>query len=250
MKKAVLLLASLLQLYAYIDVTPIEIGEHPGTGGSVGLSLSNTRGNTDKTEISGDLNIRYDSNRTHALWFFGGYKYTDTEGKSIQNRGSAHLRYLHKIDKTLYLESFIQTENNRINGIKNRSVAGGDIRWRFFDTPSFGRGYAAAGAMLEQIRFVEPDKDPMQHNIRLSTYLFYTKAFKTGARLNAYIYYQPKTDRWSDYNLYTLGEFQAPIYKNFSLVVSITYNYDSTPPKYKDVDSMDMEQKVSLLWKF
>ncbi|BBG64842.1 probable outer membrane protein STY1784 [Hydrogenimonas sp.] len=250
MKKALLSILPALPLLAYIDVTPIEIGEHPGTNGSIALSLSNTRGNTDKTEMSGDLNIRYDSNESFALWFFGGYKYTDTEGKSIQNKGSAHLRYLHRIYTGLYFESFVQSENNRINGIKNRSVAGADLRWRIFDTASYGRLYTAAGAILEQIRFIQPQVDPMQHNIRLSSYLFYTKAFDTEARLNAYIYYQPKIGGWSDFNLYSLAELQTPVYRNFFLLFSLTYNYDSTPPRYNGVESADMEQKVSLLWKF
>ncbi len=236
--------------WAYIDVTPIEIGEHPNLSGSVALSLSNRRGNTDKTEISGDLTLRYDSNKTYALWFSGGYNYNDTEGKSIENRGSAHLRYLHKITPALYAEGFIQDENNRINGIKNRFVAGVDLRWRFFDTAAYGRGYLAAGPIGEQIRFVHPQTDPLQNNIRLSTYLFYTKSFETGARFNAYLYFQPKTGAWSDYNLYSLAEFKTPIYKNFFLLFSLTYDYDSTPPRYGDIDAMDMEQKVSLLWKF
>ncbi len=250
MKKWMMLVVAVLPLFGYIDVTPIETGADPGLGGSVAMSLSDKKGNTDKTEISGDLNIKYDSNGSYAIWFFGGYKYTDTEGKSIENRGSAHLRYLHKITRALYFESFIQTENNRINGIKNRSVAGCDLRWRFLNTSSYAKAYVAAGTIYEQIRFVHPQSDPIQHNIRLSSYLFYTKLFEKGARLNAYLYFQPKLESWSDYNLYALAEFKTPIYENFFLLFSLTYNYDSTPPKYGNIQSMDMEQKVSLLWKF
>jgi len=245
-----LLTAAALPLLAYIDVTPIEIGENPGTSGSIALSLSNKRGNTDKTEISGDLNIRYDSNRTHAIRFFGGYRYTDTEGRSIENRGSAHLRFLYRSSPSLYFETFIQTENNRINGIENRFVAGGDLRWRFFDDRLYGKGYAALGPICEQIRFLHPEVDPTQNNFRLSSYLFYTKTLNRGAHFNAYLYYQPKIGRWSDYNLYTLAEFKTPIYRNFFLLVSVTGDYDSTPPRYGQIGSFDLEQKVSLLWKF
>ncbi|WP_456404767.1 DUF481 domain-containing protein [Hydrogenimonas sp.] len=250
MKKLLSLLMLALPLLAYIDVTPIEIGEHPGLGGSAALSLSNRRGNTEKSEFSVDLNLRYDSNRTYAIWGFGGYQYSDTEGKSIENRGSAHLRYLHRIETPLYGELFFQTENNRINGIKSRFVAGGDLRWRLFDSSAYGRGYAALGPIYEQIRFIHPETDPIQHNLRISSYLFYSRSVTGGTRFNAYLYYQPRPDRFGDYNLYSLAELQTPLYRNFRLTLSITYNYDSTPPRYGNVEKVDMAQRVSLLWKF
>ncbi|MCF6200926.1 MAG: DUF481 domain-containing protein [Hydrogenimonas sp.] len=248
MKRLFLTLAAALPLMAYIDVTPIEIGEHPALSGSTSLSLSNRRGNTKKSEVGADINVRYDNNESSAFWLFGGYKYSDTEGKSIENRGSAHLRYLHKISAELYLESFLQSENNRINGIKSRLVAGGDIRWRIFDSTLYGKVYAAAGPIYEQIRFTDPQKDPLQRNIRVSSYLFYTKSFLTGARFNSYIYYQPKPQKFSDYNLYSLAELQTPVYKNFFLLLSLKYDYDSTPPT--SVEKVDMEQRVSFMWKF
>ncbi len=248
MKRALLALLAAAPLIAYIDVTPIEIGEHPGLSGSTSLSLSNRRGNTEKTEVGADLNIRYDDNKSSAFWLFGDYKYTDTEGKSIENRGSAHLRYLHRMTPELYFETFLQSENNRINGIKNRFVAGGDIRWRLFSSKSYGKGYVAAGPIYEQIRFINPQTDPMQRNLRISSYIFYTSTFATKARFNTYIYYQPKPKSLSDYNLYSLAELQTPIYRNFFLLLSIKYDYDSTPPK--DIEKVDMQQRVSLMWKF
>jgi len=249
-KKLLSLFLLSLPLFAYIDVTPIEIGERPGLSGSAALSLSSKRGTTDKTEIDTDLNLRYDNNESFALWGFGGYKYTDTEGKSIENRGAAHFRYLHRLTKNLYPELFVQTENNRINEVDYRFVTGGDIRWRFFEREDFGKGYLGVGAIYERIRFIHPQTDPTQNNIRLSGYLFYTKSFPSRARLNAYIYYQPRVGAWSDLNLYSLAEFQTPVYKNFFLLFSFTYNYDSTPPLYGSVDSVNIQQKLSLLWKF
>ncbi len=250
MKKFLLSILLSWPLFAYIDVTPVEIGERPGFSGSAALSFSNKRGTTDKTEIDTDLNLRYDSNESFALWGFGGYRYTDTEGKSIENRGAAHLRYLHRLSEKLYPEIFVQTENNRINEVDYRFVAGGDLRWRFFGSREQGKGYLGVGAIYERIRFIHPDTDPTQNNLRLSSYLFYTKSFPSKARLNAYIYYQPKIGSWSDLNLYSLAEFQTPVYKNFFLLFSITYDYDSTPPLYGNVDSVNMQQKLSLLWKF
>jgi len=243
-------LLSAVPLFAYINVTPIEVGEEPGTTGSLAFSLSTKRGNVETNEYTVDANIRYDSNSTYALWFFGGYTYAKAHDTEIENSGFVHTRYLHALTPTLYGEAFIQTEQDKFRDLSNRSLVGADVRYRFFSSSKYGKGYISLGAFLETIRYKNPQIDPNENNIRLSSYLFYTKKFESKATFNAFAYYQPCIDEFSDYTIVSMAEVQFPIYKNFHLVVSIKANYDSKPPNFSDIKNYDVTQKTALMWKF
>ncbi|RUM44810.1 MAG: hypothetical protein DSY46_04650 [Hydrogenimonas sp.] len=245
-----IVLLAAIPLFAYINVTPIEVGEEPGTTGSLALSLSTKRGNVETNEYTIDADVRYDSNSTYALWFFGGYNYAKAHDIEIENSGFAHMRYLHVLTPALYAEAFVQTEQDKFKDLSNRSLVGADIRYRFFSSSKYGKGYIGLGAILETIRYKNPQIDPNENNIRISNYLFYTKEFESKAIFNAFAYYQPRIDEFSDYTVISMAEVQFPIYKNFHLVVSIKANYDSRPPRFSDIKNYDVTQKTALLWKF
>jgi len=237
-------------LFAYIDITPIEVRENPGITGSMAFSLSTKRGNVEKNEYTINANIRYDNNTTYAIWFFGGYNYAKAHNTEIEDSKFAHIRYLHVLTATLYGEIFAQTEQDKFKDLSNRSLIGADARYRFFSSSKYGKGYISLGAMLETIRYKNPQIDPNEDNIRLSTYLFYTKNFESKATFNAFAYYQPCIDKFSDYTIISMAEVQFPIYKNFHIIVSIKANYDSKPPKFSDIKNYDVTQKIALMWKF
>jgi len=249
--RSILLLCLLaLPLFAYIDISPIEIGQHPATSGSLALSLSNQRGNTNKSDMGVNINLRYDSNTTYALWLLGGYNYTHIPGVQIENRGFAHLRYLYKIEDPLYAETYLQTENNKLREIQNRSLIGTGIRYRFYDNSRYGRIYLGIGLLYEYLRFSNTQVDPTEYNLRGNNYLHYTKRLKNKTEINAFIYYQPNIRAWGDYTIHSIAELQTPIFENFYLLLRFFNDYDSTPPKNNQVKQYDVSQRISLMWKF
>ncbi|WP_456323806.1 DUF481 domain-containing protein [Hydrogenimonas sp.] len=235
---------------AFVDVTPIEIGEHPGISGSFSLSSSLKRGNVDRNDYAADANIRYDTNRTDAIWAIGSFDYGSSHGDEIENSSMGHLRWLHRIDVPLYGELFIQAEQDKFKEISNRSLAGGGVRYRFFNTQKHGKGYIGIGLFFEKIRYRDTAIDPNENNIRLNGYLFYTKTFQTNALLNLYAYYQPKADDMQDYLIVSACELSLPIYGSLSLLFSLQGNYDSRPPESGDIKHYDITQKTALKWKF
>ena len=243
-------LLTAVPLFAYINVTPIEVGDEPGTTGSLALSLSTKRGNVEINEYTIDADIRYDSNNTYAIWFFGGYTYAKAHDTEIENSGSAHLRYLYVLTPMFYGEAFVQTEQDKFKDLSNRSLVGADVRYRFFSNSKYGKGYIGLGTFLETIRYKNPQIDPDENNLRIDSYLFYTKEFESKATFNAFAYYQPCIDEFSDYTIVSMAEVQFPIYKNFHLVVSIEANYDSRPPKFSDIKTYDITQKTALMLKY
>jgi hypothetical protein len=243
-------IACALPLMAFIDVTPIEVGEHPGTSGSLSLSTTLKRGNVDRNDYTFDANIRYDTNRTDAFWLIGSFEYASSEGDEIENSALGHLRWLHRLETPLYAEAFLQTEQNKFKDISNRSLAGGGLRWRLFDTPKMGRGYLGVGLFDEMIRYRDTTIDPDEKNGRFNTYLFYTTKFTAGARLNLYAYYQPKIDDFGDYLIVSAGEISLPVYGALHLLFSLQGDYDSRPPKSSGVKKYDVTQITALQWKF
>lgn len=238
------------RVWAYVDITPIEIGENPGVSGSLALSLSNQQGNTEKLDAGVDGNLRYDSNTSYALWLLGGYNYTDVPGEEIENKGFVHGRYLQRFLPALYGELFFQSETNKLKEIENRTAAGAGVRFRFYDDAFYGRAYLGTGLLHEWLRFSNPKIDPDESNMRFFGYLLYSKVFENDTTINAYLVYQPKISEVSDYTLHSILEFQTPLLKNFFLLLRLVSNYDSTPPLNNHVKTYDVSQKVALMWKF
>jgi len=239
-----------LPLFAFIDVTPIEIGEHPGTSGSIALSTTLKRGNVDRNDYRLDGDIRYDTNRSDAFWAIGSFDYASSDGDEIENSTLGHLRWLHRLEAPLYTEVFLQTEQNKFKDLSNRSLAGGGLRWRLFDTTKMGKGYLGMGVFYEIIRYRDTTADPNEENSRLNSYLFYTKPFATGAYLNLYAYYQPKIDEMEDYLIVSACEISFPLYGALRLLVSLRGDYDSRPPIGSGVKRYDITQITALQWKF
>lgn len=246
-----LFLSTLLSssLFALVSIAPVDIGSKPGMSGNVSGSFSSKSGNTEKDEYTLGLRLQYDEGERYLAWGTVNYDYGESQGTKNEDRTYAHVRYIHNLREREWCgELFVQTERDEFKDINDRSLVGAGMRWRFFNSSGWGRGYAGLGGFYETIDYAHPALNPEEENERANLYIAYTKSFAQASKLSYVGYYQPKFDDGSDYVSSQTLELIVPVYGTLNLSLTAAYNYDSRPPA--GIKKKDTAIKTSLVYNF
>lgn len=236
-------------LFALVSIAPVDIGSKPGMSGNISGSLSSKSGNTQKDDYSLGLRVQYDQGSDYLVWGTFTYDYGTSNGTKNEDKTYAHVRYIHALDRSDWCtELFLQTEQDKFKAIQTRSLAGAGLRWRFFNSEDWGKGYAGLGGLAEKIDYTHPQINANEQNSRVNSYLAYTKSFPNASKLNYIGYFQPKFDQVSDYVSFQTLELIVPIYGKLNLSLSAKYAYDSRPPI--GIQKKDTAFMTTLLWEF
>ena len=249
MRILLLFLLAISTSHALVSIAPVDIGAKPGFSGNLSGALSAKSGNTEKEEYEAGGRLQYDEGSRYVLWGVLTYEYGTSEGVKNEDRTYAHLRYIRTLHNGDWCgELFGQTEQDAFRDIGNRSLAGAGVRWRFFDTPSWGRGYAGLGAFFEKIAYSHGSLNTDENNRRINSYIAYTKSFLEASKVSFVGYYQPKAGDASDFVASQSLELIVPLYGGLKLSMGFTYGYDSRPPS--GVQKRDTAYKTALFWEF
>ena len=247
MKLLLLLVFMISFAHAIITIAPVEIGAKPGLSGKLSASLQTKRGNTDKDEYSGGLRIQYDSNTTYLFWGDIIGSYGEASGSTNTNKFYTHLRYLNKLNKdSLTAEVFVQSEGNEFTNVKYRRLAGGGLRYKFSES-SFGKFFIGAGAFFEQIRYTS-EIDPDESNVRINSYISYTKEFGDKSKVAYVGYYQPNTEDFEDIVISNGLELKIHVVEKLYITLQVYYDVDTKPAI--GIEESDFTQKTLFLWEF
>lgn len=244
-----LFLLTLVSLsYGVVSIAPVEIGKQPGFSGELEASFETTRGNTEKDEYKGALNLKYDNNTSYVTWAEFNANYAEASGVKNSNKTYAHLRYIHTfVDKrTINWESFLQSETNEFTKINERFLAGGGLRFHLLDA-SLGNAYIGTGAFYEHIDY-STQTDRSEDNLRLNLYISYDKDLTEDSQFALVGYYQPRVDAIDDYIVSSAAQLKVRVYEKLFLSFKVNYNYDSKPAV--GVKKEDFSQLTSLIYKF
>jgi len=245
---SVLLLAA-TPLLALVSIAPVDIGEKPGFSGNVSGAFGSKNGNTEKEEYAFAARLQYDEGSRYVAWGTLSYDYGTSEGVKNEDRTYAHLRTIHALSGRAWCaELFAQTEQDAFKDINNRSLVGAGLRWRFFDSAEWGRGYAGAGGMYESVRYAHATLNPDEENGRLNAYVAWTKRFLSDSKVSYVGYYQPRFDEASDYVTTHTAELIVPVYGRLNLSLAASYAYDSRPPE--GIGKKDTAYTTTLVWEF
>ncbi|HEX5623003.1 MAG TPA: DUF481 domain-containing protein [Sulfuricurvum sp.] len=236
-------------LFALVNIAPVDVGSQPGISGNVAGSLSSKSGNTEKDDYSLALRLQYDQSDDYVVWGTLTYDYGTSNGTKNEDRTYAHVRYIRTLDHNDWCgELFVQSEQDAFKDIKSRSLAGAGVRWRFFNSEDWGKGYAGIGGFHEEIDYTHPELNPDEQNGRLNSYIAYTQKFYNASKLSYIGYFQPQFEEVSDYVTSQTLELLVPIYGKLHLSLTANYLYDARPPM--DVHKKDTAFITSLLWAF
>lgn len=251
-----MLLVVLTPLLAIVDIAPQEVGEKPGVSGNIAGSYIGKSGNTEKNEYDFSGKIQYDSNDDFLAFLQGSYEFAESKGVKIEDQKFFHFRFLNKLnDESLYGEFFSQYKQDIFKDISNRWLNGVNVRWRFVNSPEFGKLYVGVGVLFENIQYTNSPTEPAgtmiqpnENSLRLNTYMAYKHNLSSNAKLNMIGYYQPNLEQNSDYYASYTAELELHIIKEAYLSLIYRYEYDSKPAI--SVEKTDRTIKTSIVWKF
>jgi hypothetical protein len=247
MKFFLLFLLFFTNLYAIVTIKPVNIGDKPGRSGLIKGSFETKRGNSDVDNYTAGARFQYDNNVSYVIWSDFTFSYGKSSGETNTNQTYSHIRYIHKLyKKSIDWETFVQLETNKFTNVKYRNLVG--LGLRFYAKKShFGELYLGVGSFYENIAYTT-NVDPKEHNIRLNNYIAYTNKFTKESFISYILYYQPKIDEINDYIFSNAFELNVLVYKQLSLNITITYNYDAKPAI--GIKREDIAQKTSFVYKF
>ncbi|WP_457744662.1 DUF481 domain-containing protein [Sulfurimonas sp.] len=246
MKYLVLILLSIVNLYAIVSISPVDIGENPGFTGGVNGSFDTRRGNTESDNYTAGLKVSYDNNISYLMWGEFSFSYGEASGVKNTNNSYTHIRYIRRIKKSLEWEAFVQSQSNEFTNVDERLLAGGGLRVHI-NSARLGSLYFGLGFFYEYITYTTKI-DTDEENIRGNTYIAYKKDITKDAKFSYVIYYQPLIKNFSDYVISNAAELNILIYKKLYVNFNLTYNKDSKPAI--GIKQVDISQKTSFIYKF
>jgi len=90
--------------------------------------------------------------------------------------------------------------------------------------------------------------DPLEKNLRINSYVAYTKKFSKNSKLSYVGYFQPNLEYGSDYILSNGLELEVLIYEK--LFINFVFYYDIDTQPAVGVKEEDITQKTSFVYKF
>jgi len=246
MKYLIVIFLSVLNLYALVSISPVEIGDNPGFTGLLKGSFDTKRGNTDSDNYTGGVKLSYDNNQTYLMWGEFNFSYAEVSGVKNANNTFTHLRYIHIIKPELDWEAFVQSQGNEFTMIDERFLSGGGVRFHL-DKERYGNLYFGFGGFYEYISYTTI-VDKRENNLRSNIYIAYKKEFTKDSKFSYVAYYQPKFTDVADYVVSTAVELTVLIYEKLYINFTVNYNKDSKPAI--GVKQVDFSQHTGFIYKF
>ena len=175
------------------------------------------------------LSIQAKSVDLNNVWFFvGDYRLIRTQERDITNAWLLHLRFNRRVTPTLWLESFVQSQHDRVLAIETRNLIGVGLRFHIVNTPnvSVHWGYAYMYER-EQANFI----DETVYHHRNSSYVTLRATIpNTAVSFTNTFYYQPLYEDFGDYRLLEQLRMNVSITQAIDLFGLFEYYYDSVTP--------------------
>lgn len=233
--------------YSFINIEPPVIGEKEGLTGEFSLSAQYSSGNTDSRSVGLAGKGEY-SEKEWLVYLIASYTYGELNDEKATNDGLAHLRYVHNIPNTDYdYEFFLQTEFNEFQDLKERNLAGANIRKKL-NLP-FDKFYAALGLFYS---YMKPDTismlDPIYKRTRMNSYLSFLKKINENFSISYLGFYQPHIEDFSDFRISQTLQLNTSITNELVLGFDINHEYNATP--YNQIEKSDVRSTINLRYKF
>lgn len=232
--------------HAFINIETLRVSPVDGYTGSVDLTGQSQSGNTEKNILNFSSLNRLHEGRNEFL-AVANYAYGETSMVKDTHRGSAHLRYARQVLEQWFGEIFVQTEFDEFKDLARRDLLGVAARAQLIHSKSFflfsGTGFFAERELIKH----DPDQDNLRGNFYLSSVYRGELPFK----VSLIAYFQPLWDELNDYRLNMDLDFESPIYKTLSFLISYDYQFDNRPPSGtpdRPVKKYDSLVLVGLRW--
>jgi hypothetical protein len=167
------------------------------------------------------------------------YQLFRTGSLNLVNGGFSHLRFRMRQNKILQPEFFAQYQLDNIRGMKERLLAGSNLRIRIKEGVNTSL-FFGIGAMYEYEKWdysgIRPDATPRTDTVRnqfikMNTYLSYRQKINDFANFNVIFYFQTRPDSYFKVpRISSDARLSFKINKFISYAVSYNIFFDAAPP--------------------
>ncbi len=222
----------LINSFSFSQVVNIESkrfdGKEIGWHGSAEVNLSFVRNTKDIWQMG--QRSRLQKNReNNMLLLLSDFGLVKAGGEDFVNRGFGHIRYSSVLNpsRSIWWESFAQSQYNQVQKLKLRILLGSGFRFRILHQDSLAVNTGAL-IMAEYQDF--SGEDPIRRNFRMSSYLSFSFQTHSNIEVGSTTYYQPVVTKFSDYRIADESYIAFRFAKRWQFKTTFNMVYDSNPP--------------------
>ncbi|CAG5078026.1 DUF481 domain-containing protein [Parvicella tangerina] len=216
-----------------------------GLQGNIDLSFRYTQNTRSVYQISNNISLLYRKEKLTHL-FLNNITLVRSNNSDLVNYGYAHYRLIHMLSEKRFIkwESYGQIQYNSVQKIRQRILIGSGLRFKIVNSDSLQFNYGWS-LMYEYEETTIPE---FSNVIRNSNYLSLNWKISKSWEFKTITYYQPSIGDFADFRISNESTISHSLSKNFSIVVSVNFLYDSRPPV--DVPVNNLNTSLLLRYKF
>lgn len=226
---SLLFLCSFFSFAQVVNVENQRLGDQEGWSGYDDFNFNFTRNTKDIYQLNNKLRVQYAKER-HLFFILSQLDFVKAGDDDFLNHGYEHMRYNFTLDthkQHFVLEAFRQSQFNRIQLIRLRSLYGAGIRVNAIQKDSlmliFGVTPMAEFELLTD--------NTENKAVRLSNYLAVDYQMNETFGINAIIYYQPSMSWIRDQRTSIETGIRLKINSHLNYIMSYSMIYDEFPPE-------------------
>ncbi|NQV42267.1 MAG: DUF481 domain-containing protein [Candidatus Marinimicrobia bacterium] len=236
--------------------------QEPGFHLNLGATLNMMDGNRNLFQTQIKTRLDQVQHWGH-LFLVSNYKMSSKDETVFVNQGFAHLRFMRGLSPGYTGEVFSQLEFNEFIRLKQRTLVGAGVRFKYSGFTGQDSNSKAPlsmvfglGLMLEResidIGSDESAGDPVHGDLaellRSSNYFVVAYALRENLNIQSTTYYQVDTQRFQDYRVLSQSLVVVGLGKRLALTSELNVRFDSEPPG--GVNAWDLEFNQGLTYKF
>ncbi len=227
-------------LYVFILLLPFVIkaqivnienqrlhAQQEGWKGNMSLNFNYNNNGVEVYQVGSRFNIQYKEKR-HTGFFLTEINFIKAGENSFINNGFEHMRYNYDLSDSgrFVVEAFRQSQYNKVQNIRLRSLYGAGIRCEIIRQDSAILNIGA----LPMLEFEDLTTDENNRHLRLSSYLSFDIQFSKSIGLNSITYYQPDMLNWKDLRMANETSLRLQLHKRLQYQMRFRWTYDEYPP--------------------
>lgn len=231
--------------YAIVDIESLRerAGTEYGLSSAGHFDLSGTSGNSDKMNFSLSGILQYER-ASHSNLFVLGSEYGETSGNRNVDKQIAHIRHTRKINKNRDTEVFSQWQQNEFTRLEERTLIGGGIRIRRYQSAKTQLNLGLGGFYENETTEGNEKNEIGRTNI----YLSFRHSMNNGGSIVSTSYLQNKLDDAKDKRAIGKITVSVPFSQYVEVILSVSVEHDSRPPS--GVKETDWSYKTGIGWNF
>ena len=180
------------------------------------------------------------NNETWTVFLLNEIDFNRAGDKDFANNSLQHFRISYHVKDNYAIESFVQNQHDLVHNIENRGLAGLGVRTKLPVLDIIG-----ISAFFEYEELVDSLSN---EDVRLSVYNQLSFNISEKIKFSNSVYYQPKTEDFSDYRLALEASISIPLSKKLFFTNSFSLAHDTHPAN--DIPNTTYQIKNSLKYEF